>query len=250
MTTSRRRWTTRGATRESQAITLTVVGLVVGLVLGACADSGQEATQDAGEGASQAASETAGQDAQAVGGEAGQETGQEASQAQAGTECWVRGDPAELPDRPSPFDSTEVALDAGTFKVCYSRPQMRGRTIFGDLVPFGEPWRLGANEATAIYVPAPAAIGEVDVESGWYTLYAIPGEQEWEIVVNSATERWGIGIDNEVRASDVGSTVVSVEPTDAPVEMLTMTLEQTSPAEATLFTEWEETRVSVPIRVR
>lgn len=239
MTTTRGRGIARRVPRGLQATTLTVVGLVLGLVVGACADSGQgasqEATQDAGQEASQAASENA---------------GQEASQVQAGTECWVRGDPADLVNRASSFDSTEVTLDAGTFKVCYSRPQMRDRTVFGGLEDFGEPWRLGADEATAIYVPAPATIGEVDVEPGWYTLFAVPGEEQWEIVVNSATERWGVPIDDDVRASDVGSTVVAVEPTDAPVEVLTLTLERTSPTEATLVTEWEETRVSVPIRVR
>lgn len=248
MTTTRERETARHVPHRLQATTLTVVGLVISLVLGACADSGggdnQEAIQDAGQDAGQAAGqEPAGQ-------EAGQGVVPDASPAQAGTECWVRDDPAELAHRASPFDSTEVTLDAGTFKVCYSRPQMRGRTIFGGLEKFGEPWRLGANEATAIYIPAAAAIGEVDVEPGWYTLYAIPGEEAWEIVVNSATQRWGIQIDDEVRESDLGAITVPVEPTDAPVEVLTLTLERTSPTEATLVTEWEETRVSVPIRVR
>lgn len=246
MTTTRGRMIAQRLPRGLQALTVTVVGLVPGLVLGACADSGQGSSQEAIQGAAQAA----GQETAAGQEEAGQGAVQDTRQAEAGTECWVRGDPADLVNRPSPFDSTEVALDAGTFKVCYSSPQMRGRTIFGDLEEFGEPWRLGANEATAIYVPAPASIGDVDVEPGWYTLYAIPGEQQWEIVVNSATQRWGIPIDDNVRANDVGSNVVAVEPTDAPVEGLTLTLERTSPTEATLVTEWEETRVNVPIRVR
>lgn len=235
---------TRRAPRGSRAMNPAMASLVLSLVLGACADADQGGGQEAtAQGTGEQAAQTASQDT-------GREGTQDAVLAQAGSECWVRGDPAELGNRASPFDSTEVTMDAGTVKVCYSRPRRLDRTIMGSLVPFGEPWRLGANEATAIYVSAPASIGDVEVEPGWYTLYAIPGQEDWQIVVNGATERWGIQIDDEVRADDVGSVTVPVEPTDAPVEMLTMTLESAAANEAELAMEWENTRVNVPIRLR
>lgn len=164
--------------------------------------------------------------------------------------CWVRGDPADLELRASPFDSTSVRLDAGLIKVCYSRPRQLGRPIMGRLVPFDKPWRFGADEATAIHVSFPASIAEVTVEPGWYTLYAIPGEEEWRIVINGQTQRWGIPIDDAVRGRDIGSGDVAVERTDAAVELLTLTLQRVSPTAATLVAEWERTRVRIPIQAR
>lgn len=164
--------------------------------------------------------------------------------------CWVRGDPGDLELRASPFDSTSVMLESGTIKVCYSRPRMLGRPIMGRLVPFDEPWRLGADEATAIHVPFPAMIGGVAVEPGWYTLYAIPTATEWTLVINGAIERWGIPIGDDIRAEDIGQATVPVEQTGAPVELLTMTLERTSPASADLVIAWDRTRVRLPIERR
>lgn len=169
------------------------------------------------------------------------------AQQDAAPACWVRGDPANLELRASPFDSTSVTLEAGAIKVCYSRPRMLGRPIFGRLVPFGEPWRFGADEATAIHVSFPASIAGVAVEPGWYTLYAIPDEEQWHIVVNAQTERWGIPIDDSVRSLDMGSGVTPVEQTDAPVELLTLTLVRRSPTEAALVAEWERKRIPIPI---
>ena len=108
--------------------------------------------------------------------------------------CWVRGDPADLELRASPYDSTLVALEEGHVRVCYSRPRKLGRPIMGRLVPYGEPWRFGANEATAIHVPTRATVAGVAVEPGWHSLIAIPGEREWRIVINRKARRWGVPI--------------------------------------------------------
>src|SRR5690606_17905623 len=66
--------------------------------------------------------------------------------------CWIRPHQADLEIRASPFDSTSILLDGGEIKVCYSRPRMLGRPIMGRLVRYGEPWRFGADEATAVHV--------------------------------------------------------------------------------------------------
>ena len=133
-------------------------------------------------------------------------------------------------------------------KLCYSRPSARGRKVMGGLVPFDQPWRLGANEATSIHVPFPAEIAGVRVEPGPYTLYVIPGASSWQIVVNRAVQRWGVPIDAEVRARDVGAGRVTPEPLGAPVETLTLKFAPAAGNATELVLEWEKTRVRIPIR--
>ena len=164
--------------------------------------------------------------------------------------CWIRGAREDLELRISPFDSASVNLDGGTIKLCYSRPRKVGRPIMGRLVPFGEPWRLGANEATAIHLPGPGVIAGVEVPGGWHTLYAIPGPDEWRIVVNDETHRWGIPIAEGVRAADLGSGAVPVDALSETVEMLKIRLRRTSGRAAEARIEWDRTGVTVPIRLR
>ncbi len=161
--------------------------------------------------------------------------------------CWVQGDRATLPNRASPLDSASVTLGAGTLKMCYGRPQMRGRTVMGGLVPFNEPWRLGANEATTIHVPVRARVAGVSVQPGWYSIYVVPARSAWRIVVNRTAQRWGIPIDSAVQAADVGSGTVPVQQTASPVEQLTASFQKTGANTADLVVEWERTRVRIPV---
>lgn len=162
-------------------------------------------------------------------------------------ECWARGDRAKLATRASAFDSASATVGEHAVKVCYSRPQMKGRTVVGGLVPYGEPWRLGANEATVIHMPAAGTIAGVAVEPGSYSLYVVPDSSEWQVVVNRNAERWGIPINEALRASDVGSASVKPETTDAPVEALTARFENVTADGADLVFEWERTRLRVPV---
>lgn len=172
------------------------------------------------------------------------------SAAQAPAEgCWVRGSRADLGSRASPLDSVSVALGSGSVEVCYGRPSRRGRTIMGGLVPYGTPWRLGANEATSIHMPAAGSIAGVSVQAGWYSLYAVPGSDAWKVVVNGTARRWGVPIDDAVTAKDVGSGRVTPARTDSMVERLTLGLEKTGPDAATLVVRWERTELRVPVRL-
>ena len=164
--------------------------------------------------------------------------------------CWIRGDASDVAARASQHDSTSLALDGGMIKLCYGRPGRHGRVIFGQLVPNGVPWRMGADEATAIHVNFLARIAGVDVAPGWYSIYAIPEAKEWRVVVNANAQRWGIPINDPVRAKDVGSGVVPVEHLDTPVEALTITLRSKSKSAATMDVEWENTRVRIPVERR
>jgi hypothetical protein len=133
-------------------------------------------------------------------------------------------------------------------KVCYSRPRRLGRPILGRLLPYGAPWRLGANEATAIFFPSKGTIAGVPVDSGWHSLYAIPGIREWELVVNRRVQRWGVPIDEQVRERDIGTGSVLVDTvTSAPIELMTLTLRRTANQEISMVVEWDRFRVTIPI---
>jgi hypothetical protein len=170
-----------------------------------------------------------------------------AGQAPVGS-CTHRGTAAEVARRPSPLDSVQATIDGATVKVCYGRPSARGRSVMGGLVPFGEPWRLGANEPTRLVLPFAADVAGVRVEPGTYSLYVVPQAASWEVHVNKAVDRWGIPIDAQVQAEDAGKGTVPVETLAQPVEQLTLRLLAGPPAE--LVVEWEKTRVRIPIRHR
>jgi hypothetical protein len=164
-----------------------------------------------------------------------------------GEGCWVRGERADLELRASPFDSATVSLAAGDVKVCYSRPRKLGRPIMGRLVPYGRPWRMGADEATSIYLPVAGMFGGVALEPGWYSLYAIPDASEWRIVVNADAHRWGVPIDDAVRARDIGSAVLPSETTSNAEELLLIRLLRTSGNAANVILQWDRTVVRVPL---
>ena len=162
--------------------------------------------------------------------------------------CWIRGDRADLDTRISRLDSVITTLGSDTLVVCYSRPRMLGRPIMGRVVPFGEPWRLGANEATTLTVSAPVLFGDIRLAAGSYSLYAVPEQREWRVIVNRAGRRWGIPINDTVKAQDIGSVSAAVEAITPPVEELRIQFERDGSDAVDLVIEWERTRVRVPIR--
>lgn len=170
--------------------------------------------------------------------------------AQEDTGCWVRGDRADLELRASPFDSASVSLDAGTVKVCYSRPRKLGRPIMGRLVPYGVAWRMGADEATSIHLPVAGSVAGVDLEAGWYSLYAIPGERDWQIVVNREARRWGTPIDDAVRAADIGRGTVPAHSTDSSEDLLRMRFDQSAGNASELVVHWDRRAVRIPVVLR
>jgi hypothetical protein len=156
--------------------------------------------------------------------------------------CHVAND---LEGRASPLDSVSVELMGATAKVCYGRPSANDREIMGDLVPYGEPWRTGANEATALHLTFPAEVAGIRLEPGSYAIYTVPGETEWEVVLASNYARWGIPIPGD---DVIGRATVSAESTDAHVETLTLGVDLVSEMETHLVIEWERTRIRIPVR--
>src|ERR671918_1549061 len=157
--------------------------------------------------------------------------------------------PVLLPDkvpvqgRQSPLDSLTFTVAKQTVKVCYGRPSARGRTMIGGKgVPYGKLWRTGANEPTVIFAPVALEIAGVKVPPGKYSLYSVPGQKEWEIIVNRSTSQWGH--ENEytkaVEAQEVGRGKVPAEKLSAPVESFTISPEPASGETQRLVLAWEK----------
>ncbi len=160
--------------------------------------------------------------------------------------CYVRG---KLANRLSPLDSVRIHLGDATAKLCYGRPSARGRTMVGGQDPFGRPWRMGANEPTALHLPFAATVGDIPLKPGDYRLYAIPTDSTWAIVVNGAIDEssWGIPIDARVRAGDIGQLEVTPTHLDKFVETLTFTFDRTSSRRGALVYAWENRTFRIPI---
>ena len=125
---------------------------------------------------------------------------------------------------PSPLSNVEQKVGLTDVNISYSRPSVKGRTIFGDLVPFGEMWRWGANASTKLKTSDDIKVNGHDVPAGTYALYAIPGESEWTIIIHSNTSYWGTGGDKYNKEEDL--VRFTVTPNKAyPVKTETMTFQ-------------------------
>lgn len=166
-------------------------------------------------------------------------------------DCFVSGD---LEGRLSSLESASTSFGDVMVKVCYGAPLRRDpnnpevtREIMGALVPYDAPWRMGANEATAIYLSAGASVGGVALDAGAYSLYATPTMGDWTVHINSVNERWGIPIGQNETANDVGSFMVTPGMVDEAVDELRYTFVEAEGG-ADLVMEWEQTSISIPIR--
>lgn len=147
------------------------------------------------------------------------------------------------------FAKTDEEKMAGTpkIKVVYSRPQKKGRTIFGDLQKYGEMWRVGANESTEVTFFSDATVGGKTLKAGRYTLYAIPNEGEWELFFSTDLDGWG-HYAFKPDESAVASVKVPTEKTSATVEALGIVFEAADNG-ATMIIGWDDTMVKVPIGI-
>jgi len=139
-------------------------------------------------------------------------------------------------------------------KVTYSRPLKKGRQIFGGtgaLQPYGQAWRIGANEETEIRFYVPVTMGGKQIAAGTYSLFAIPGTDaahtDWTIIVNGTTDKWGLFYDRDkYQDKDIVRFTVPVKPLDTELEALAMTFTPL-PDGANLVIGWDKTAVEVPI---
>jgi len=135
-------------------------------------------------------------------------------------------------------DQKKVTID-------YSRPSARGRKVMGELVPYGKVWRTGANSATTLTTDTNLTIGGASVPSGQYTLYTLPSENGWKLIINKQTKQWGTEYHQE---QDLARVDMQVGKTKAPVEQFTISFQRTGGDSAKLILEWENTSASVDVR--
>jgi len=146
---------------------------------------------------------------------------------------------------PSPPAQAKATLDGKTVTIDYNAPSMRGRKIFGGLVPYDHWWRTGANPATTLKTDVNLKIGSLTVPAGTYTIYSIPSETQWKLIVNKQTGQWGTVYNQD---QDLGRTDMQKGPTPAtPVEVFAIKFENTKGKKTELHLIWENTDVFVPV---
>jgi hypothetical protein len=146
--------------------------------------------------------------------------------------------------RPSPAAKAECKFaDGKSIHVAYSSPRAKGRKIFGDLVPYGEVWRTGANEATTFVNDVDVTIGGKAIPAGNYTMFSIPAQDKWTLVISKKTGEWGIPYPE---GSDLGRYDMSVSKTSGPVENFTISFHEMGTG-CHMYLDWENTRATVEI---
>lgn len=139
--------------------------------------------------------------------------------------------------------SPRVTAESKHVKVAYGQPSKRGRVIFGDLLPYGEVWRTGANEATEITFLKDGVFGGKPVKKGTYTLFTIPGEKEWTVILNGQLNQFGAFEYEQHKGKNVLEVKVPAKKTKDVLEKLTI-----RPTDLALAIEWDNTSVSVPMK--
>jgi Protein of unknown function (DUF2911) len=144
----------------------------------------------------------------------------------------------------SPHVRSEWTIDGANISIEYGRPALKGRPI-ESLAPMGQVWRTGADEATTLKTDKMLMFGSLHLAAGTYTLYTLPTAKGWQLIVNKQTGQWGTVYDEK---QDAGRAPLTVGKTKAPVEELTISIDDT-PAGATLRIEWGTLQLTTALSV-
>jgi hypothetical protein len=162
----------------------------------------------------------------------------------AGVLAW-RAQPGR--NRVSPHESVSETVRGARITIVYGRPSMRGRRIFGSLVPYGRVWCPGADEATTLGSSRVLRIGDLEIPTGPHTIWMLPEARRWTLVVSTEPE----GFHTQYSPSlDMGRVPLRVRVLDAPVEQLTFSIAPSPAGGGTLAMSWEKTEVSVAFAVK
>ena len=156
---------------------------------------------------------------------------------------WAQGDKAS---RPSPPATATGKIKDATITINYSSPSVKGRQIFGNLVPYGQVWRAGANEATIFETNKDVKVEGKTLPAGKYSLYAIPGEKEWTIIFNKQTGQWGVkrgGATSRDEAQDALTVKVKPKKSSSMTERLAYDINDKG-----FSLRWENVEVPVSIK--
>ncbi len=148
------------------------------------------------------------------------------------------------PPASPPAQATLTFADGHTVTIDYSRPSMRSRKIYGGLVPYDQVWRTGANAATSLKTDVDLDIGGTTVPKGSYTLYTLPGQNSWQLIINKQTGQWGTEYN---QSQDLARVPMKVTQRPAGLELFTISFDKTGGNSANLKLEWENTIASVAV---
>ena len=146
---------------------------------------------------------------------------------------------------PSPLQTLKQDVGLGNIEIIYSRPSAKGRKVFGDLVPYGQLWRTGANEATRITFSEPAEIGGKKIDSGSYVLYSIPNVETWEIIFNKGLQNWGTEGYSENK--DIVRLKIIPLKNKTSIETFTILLDEIKPESCIIELLWEKKIIRIPV---
>jgi hypothetical protein len=148
--------------------------------------------------------------------------------------------------RVSPHETVSGSVDGATITIVYGRPSMRGRTIFGTLVPFDRVWCPGADEATTVESSLPLRVGNVQVPAGPHTIWMLPTREAWTLIISKQRS----GFHTYYPADqDLGRVTLRKRELDTPVEQLTFAVTAAAEGGGELAMRWERTEVTVPLSV-
>lgn len=150
-------------------------------------------------------------------------------------------------NRKSPIAISSLKHDGTYLKVVYGQPYRNGRNIFGEWEPYGEVWRTGANEATEVTITSPVLMQEQVVEAGTYSLFTIPNEKTWTVILNMDLGQWGAFTYSPER--DYVRFDVPVINLDTPIEAFTIEFTDVNRSLTTMSLAWDKVRVEIPIRL-
>lgn len=146
--------------------------------------------------------------------------------------------------RASPHETVKATIDGAAVSITYGRPYMKGRKVVGGLVPHGQVWRTGADEATILETDKALMIGPLHVNPGKVSLYTLVDEKSWRLIVNKQTGQWGT---EYAAAQDLGRVPMKTETLAKPVEQFTIAIEKNPAGKGgILVMQWDTTKASVP----
>jgi Protein of unknown function (DUF2911) len=164
---------------------------------------------------------------------------------------------AQQHKRISPHETVSKAIDGNRVMIVYGRPYAKDpktgqdRKIWGDLVPYGEVWRTGADEATLLITQKPMVIAGTTIPAGAYTLWTLPNQDGTaKLIINKQIGQWGLGPGSYDEKQDLGRVDLKKEALDTPVDQFTMEVSKDPSGDGVLRMMWEKTAFSVPFTVQ
>jgi hypothetical protein len=144
-------------------------------------------------------------------------------------------------------DTTRASIGGASFTVDYGRPLARGRVLLGNVIPYDQVWRTGANAATQFTTSAPITLSGLTLAAGKYTLWTIPRAHGAELIVNRQTGQWGTGYNP---ANDLGRAAMATDTLATPVDEFTISIDSTGAKRGTMTMSWGTFRWTAPITVK